>query len=43
MQLPCRRFSEQLHQNFKALKIKHLRNTESSLSAFISEAVFVTY
>jgi len=32
----------QLHQIFRPLKIKRLRDTESSLSAFVFEAVSVT-
>ena len=33
----------QLHQNFRPLKIKQLRNTAGYLSVLIFETVFVTY
>jgi len=33
----------QLHQNFKPLKIKWLRNAAGYLSVLIFEVVFVTY
>jgi hypothetical protein len=33
----------QLHQNFRPLKIKQLRNAASSLSVLIFETVFATY